>query len=230
MELKYSLKPKRAAEILRALILIELIFCFIYFADFLLGEPIWRIHDWFNLDEEATIPAWFSIIQLFMIGLTAILTAQNERYVPPPSKKGLTLLGLGFIYLSLDEGAVIHEKITYEFHNNPLVPYFDGVHGIWIVVYGSIGIIVLAILARDIWAMIKNFGRESIIFMIGMVIFLAGTAGAETITFFHIDKANPLVYAVEVVLEELLEMSGASIIFYSILLVCIKKAEQKQIH
>jgi hypothetical protein len=59
--------------------------------------------------------------------------------------------------------------------------------------------------------------------MIGMVLYLAGTGGSETITYFYIDKTNPLVYAVEVIIEEFLEMLGASILFYSVLLVSIKK-------
>ena len=61
--------------------------------------------------------------------------------------------------------------------------------------------------------------------MIGMIIFLAGTGGSETITYFYIDKTNPWIYAMEVVLEEFLEMLGASILFYSVMLACIKKTE-----
>jgi len=225
MDLKYSFTTQRATKTFIWLIIIELIFCAIYFTDFLLNEPNWRIHELFNLDEEANIPAWFSTIQLFMIGLIAVLTAQSQHYKSPPSKRGLTIFGLGFMYLSLDEGAVIHEKLTYEFHNHPWVPYFDGVHGIWIVVYGCIGIIVLLLLRRDIWAICKTLRREAVIFMVGMVIFLAGTGGSEAITYFYIDKTNPLVYAIEVVLEEFLEMLGASLLFYSVLLASIKKTE-----
>jgi len=195
--------------------------------DFLLGEPFWRIHELFDLDSETSIPTWFSIIQLFMIGLIALLVAFSQTATPPPSKWGLTLFGLGFIYLSMDEGSVIHEKLTYEFYNNPLVPYFHGTHGIWIVVYGCIGIIVLLILHRDIFAVCKHFRKEALIFIGGMIIFLAGTAGSETITYFYVDKTNPFVYTVEVILEEFLEMVGASVLLYSVMLLAIKKLEHK---
>lgn len=158
--------------------------------DFLLGEPAWRIHELFDLDSETSIPTWFSVIQLFMIGLIPLLIAFSQTTVPPPSKGGLTLFGLGFIYLSMDEGSVIHEKLTYVFYNNPLVPYFHGTHGIWIVVYGCIGIIVLLILYKDIFAMCKYFRTEALIFIVGMIIFLAGAGGAETITFFTSIKAT----------------------------------------
>jgi len=199
----------------------------VYFGDFLLGEPLWRIHDLFNLDSEASIPTWFSIIQLFMIGFIALLVAYNQKATAPPSKRGLILFGLGFIYLSMDEGSVIHEKLTYIFYHNPLVPYFHGTHGIWIVVYGCIGIIVLLILHRDIFAVYKYFNKEALIFTGGMIVFLAGTAGSETITFFYIDKSNPFIYTVEVILEEFLEMAGASVLLYSVSLLAIKKCELK---
>jgi hypothetical protein len=225
MELKYPFTFKHATKIFIGLIIVELFFCAVYFTDFLLNEPNWRIHEWFNLDEEANIPSWFSTIQLFMIGLIAIATAQSEHYRRPPSKWGLTLFGLGFIYLSLDEGAALHEKFTYEFHNHPWVPYFDGVHGIWIVIYMGVAIVTLSILGRDLWAIFKTLRREALIFTVGMIIFLAGAGGSETITYFFIDKTNPMVYAIEVVLEEFLEMFGASILFYSVLLACIKKTE-----
>lgn len=225
MELKYSLTPKHAAQILIWLIIIELVFCLVYFIDFLSVEPNWRIHEWFNLDEEANIPTWFSIIQLFMVGLIAIATAQSEHYRRPPSKWGLTLFGFGFIYLSLDEGAVFHEKFTYEFHNHPWVPYFDGVHGIWITIYMGVAIVVLLILGRDLWAICRTLPRESLIFSLGMVLFLAGTGGSETITYFYIDKSNIWIYTMEVMIEEFLEMIGASILFYSVLCASIKKTE-----
>ena len=164
---------------------------------------------------------------LFRSGLIPLLVAFSRTATPPPSRRGLVFFGLGFIYLSMDEGSSIHEKLTLVFHNNPLVPYFEGVHGIWIVVYGCIGIIVLLILSRDIFAVCKYYRKEALIFFGGMIVYLAGAGGAETITYFYIDKSNPFVYTIEVILEEFLEMSGASILLYSVLLLAIKKLEQK---
>jgi len=226
--LQFSIQSRDATRAFLALIIVEILFCLVYFGDFLLGEPIWRIHELFDLDSEASIPTWFSIIQLFMIGFIALLVAYNKKTTPPPSKGGLTLFGLGFIYLSMDEGAAIHEKLTYEFYNNPLVPYFHGAHGIWIVVYGCIGIIVLIVLHRDIFAVCKHFRKEALIFIGGMIMFLAGTAGSETVTFFYVDKSNPFVYTIEVILEEFLEMAGASILLYSVSLLAMKKCEHKK--
>lgn len=228
INIQLSVTNQTLKKMLKALICFEALLVAVYLGDFLLGEPFWRIHELFDLDSEISIPTWFSIIQLFMIGLIALLVANNTKTTPPPSKKGLTIFGLGFLYLSMDEGSAIHEKLTHEFHNNPLVPYFDGTHGIWIVVYGVIGIIILALLFKDILAAFKHYKKETFIFVIGMIVYLAGTAGSETITYFYVDKGNPLVYAIEVCLEEFLEMVGASVLLYSVSLFAIKKLEHNQ--
>jgi len=224
IDLQYQIKIQDAGKILRALVLSELLFIVIYFTDFSFGHPVWRISELFDLDSDSSIPTWFAIIQLFMIGFITLLVAFSQKTTPPPSKKGLIIFGLGFIYLSLDEGSSIHEKITHEFYNNPLVPYFHGKHGIWIVVYGIIAIIITLILIKDIIAVCKSFSREALIFALGMIIYLTGAAGGETITFFYIDKTNPFVYCSEVIIEEFLELSGASVLLYSVLLMAIKKS------
>jgi len=223
LNLRLPITFQLAKRVFVSLIAIEIVFAAIFAGDYFLGSPSWRIHEYFNLDLEANIPAWFSSLQLFMIGFIALLTAWNQNCTTPPSRRGLTIFGLGFVFLSADEAALIHEKLTYEFHNNPLVPYFDGVYGVWIVVYGFIGLIALAMLARDIIALFKSYPKECFIFVLGMIIFLAGAAGGETITFFHLDMSDPLVHMIEVMVEEFLEMSGASTLLYSVLRLAIIK-------
>jgi len=223
MRLEFNITSKDATRFFIRLLFVEIILVMIYFTDFVCSSPNPRIHELFNLDKEANIPTWFSLIQLFLIGLIALMTAFNKKYSAPPSRRGLKLFGLGFIYLSLDEGAVLHEKMTYEFHNHPLVPYFDGVHGIWITVYMGVALLVLSLIYRDLWAIFNTYRREAVIFIFGLLVYLAGAGGAETITYFYIDKSNPLIYAYEVCLEEFLEMAGASILFYSVLLTAVKK-------
>jgi len=217
---------KDANKTLAVLISLEVLFCIIYLADFLLGQPSWWIHDLFDLDGETNIPAWFSTIQLFIIGYMILLIGCHDNHHPPPSKVGTNLIGLGFIFLSMDEASSIHEKLTWVFYNNPMVPYFDGRHGVWIVVYGCIAIILILFLHKDIWAVWKAFRLESLIFILGMFIYLFGSAGMETLTFFYLDEKNPLLYTFEVVIEEFLEMSGASILLYSVLLLAIKKSNK----
>ena len=214
---------KDCAHILIALIIVELLLAAIYMTDFLLKHPSWWIQQLFDLDRESNIPAWFSTIQLFLIGFTFIYAGNASQFKNPPSKAGTMIFGFGFIFLSLDEGAMIHEKLTWVFEDNPFVPYFDGRHGVWIVVYGVIGIILTLFLLKDLRRMWQTFRRETAIFVSGVFVYLVGAAGMETLTYFFLDKGVPLHYAIEVTVEEFTEMIGASIILYSVLSLTLRK-------
>jgi hypothetical protein len=226
MRLDYPLKPVHAIRLLLVLLCIEVVFVVLNLVDFQIGYSSVKFHRLISLDLEANIPTWFSSVQLLCIGVIPLSLALSRDFKAPPSKNGLILFGLGFVYLSLDEAASLHEKMTYTFHNNPLVPYFDGVHGIWITVYMVVMIVMLILLWKDLIAIAKRFPKESWLFTCGMILYLAGSAGAETVTFFYIDKSNPVIYFLEVLCEESLEMVGASVLLTSVLLAAIKKSEQ----
>jgi len=69
----------------------------------------------FNIDAEANIPTWFSTILLFMISLTAFFIYRlGSGQLEVRSRWHKIWLGLGILYLflSLDEGAQIHELIN----------------------------------------------------------------------------------------------------------------------
>jgi len=223
MNITIPLKTGHIPKIILSLIAIEILFSGIYLMDYLSGHPYWQLCELFDLDREFTIPAWFSTIQLFMIGLIALAIRGQKNYTVPPSIAAMTVFSLGFIYLSIDEASAIHEKLTYAFYNNSYVPYFNGTHGIWIVVYGALAILLIAIFHKDIIAVWKFYRRESMLFIVGMIIYLAGAGGAETITYFQIDKSNPIVYTIEVIAEEFLEMSGVTLLLGSILMLAVKK-------
>ncbi len=223
LNFSFSFTSKTALKLLFILIGIEVLFCSIFLIDFLLDHPSWRIHELFDLDNEANIPTWFSTLQLALTGLFTLCIGFNQNYAKPPSKASIITLGIGFLYLSMDEAASIHEKITLIFHNNPWVPYFDGVHGIWIVVYGCTAILLSLIFHRDIFRFFKYFPKIAIIFLLAMLTYLAGAGGAETITYFYIDRNNPFAYIFEVITEEFLEMLGVSILLYSMALLALKK-------
>jgi len=223
MNLTIPLKSGYILKIIFSLIAIELLFVGIYLIDYLSAHPYWQLCELFDLDREFTIPAWFSTIQLFILGLIALAMCSQNNYSLPPSKTAMTVFGLGFVFLSIDEASAIHEKLTYAFYNNPYVPYFNGTHGIWIVIYGALAILLILLFHKDIIAVWKTYRRESLLFIFGMIVFLAGAGGAETITFFQIDKSDPIIYTIEVIAEEFLEMSGVTLVLGSVLMLAVKK-------
>jgi len=52
----------------------------------------------FDLDGESSIPAWFSSVQFFLIGLVLLLKSRQPDPDHPPSAIFLRLVNAGFIF------------------------------------------------------------------------------------------------------------------------------------
>lgn len=213
---------KDANRLLFALILFELCLTLIFVLDTLLEMP-YSIHKLFNLDAEATIPAWFSSVQLFLIGILFLFSgnwSQGHRIVTP---RFLVLVGIGFIFLSMDEAAEFHEKITATLKHIEWVPRFKGNHGIWIPVYLSITMVLAVIGSRTINSMLKAFPRQVLIIFSGLMVLLIGAVGMEIISYWYLQDESSFLYKVEVALEEFFEMAGVSIVLYGTILCALRE-------
>jgi len=218
----FKFTVKDANRLLFALIFFEICLILIFALDVLSQIPL-PIHKLFNLDGEATIPAWFSSIQLFLIGVLFLFSGnwpQKHRIVTPG---WLLLIGMGFIFLSADEAAQIHEKVTSFLKHVEWMPRFKGNHGIWIPVYFSIAV-VLAVLGRHtINSALKAYPRQAIIILSGFAVLLIGAVGMEIISYWYLRGTEySFLYKVEVALEEFFEMAGASIILYGTILCALR--------
>jgi len=219
MGLHFYFTPRDAKHLLFGLILIEIFLVAIFVADTLLGQPKWTIHVLFDLDGEGNIPAWFSSVQLFLIGLVFFLKGRQSDPDYRPSSLFFLIVGAGFIFLSVDEAAAIHEKITHVLTPIAWVPRFKGDHGVWVFIYILVGVSLCFATYRDLMAMWKRYRSATSILAVGMGLFLIGVIGLEIVSFeFLRSGSTPLLYQAEVALEELLEMSGESIMLYGTLL------------
>jgi len=219
MGLHLYFTPRDAKYLLFGLILVEILLVAIFVADALLGQPIWTIHVLFHLDGEGNIPAWFSSVQLFLIGLVFVLKGRQSNLDYRPSSLFCLIVGAGFIFLSVDEVAAIHEKITHVLTAIAWVPRFKGDHGVWIFIYILVGASLCFATYRDLMAMWKRWRSATSFLAVGMGFFVIGAVGLEIISFqFLRSGSTPSLYQVEVALEELLEMSGESIMLYGALL------------
>ena len=213
-----------AKKLLVGLIAIEILFVLIFVTDSLLGLP-GTVHRHFSLDLEANIPSWFSSIQLFLIGLLMSLVSRqrNVRYPPPVF---LLIIGLGFIFLSMDEAAQVHERLTRILTGlGWTLALFKGGHGGWILPYFIIGSVLCLLGFRNFVTMWNCFRRETFIVTMGMGMLLFGAMGLEIASYqFLRSGTTPLLYQGEVALEEFFEMSGASVILYGTILLAHNRA------
>lgn len=228
MELRCDYTIRDVNKLIAGLIVFELCLVLIFAADTLLDSPIGIIHRLFDLDAEGNIPAWFSSIQLFLIGLIFLIKGYRPDPDRAPSPLFFLMVGAGFVFLSADEAASIHEKITYVLKNFEWVPRFRGNHGIWIFFYPLIGLILLCATFREIVALCNRYRRATFIIATGIGIFLLGAVGLEIVRYQHIDQsATPLLYKVEVACEEFLEMFGASVMLYGAMLLPVQHLEER---
>ncbi|MGH7844429.1 MAG: hypothetical protein ACREQW_04560 [Candidatus Binatia bacterium] len=175
-----------------------------------------------DVDRETSIPTWFSSLQLFAVGLLLILIARSAKQL----KAYLFLLGLGFMFLSMDETAAVHEKITdsaRRLNLEWLLPLtFTGNHGAWIIPYIVIGLALVLVGYRPLFLIWSNFRREAMFVAIGMALFGIGGIGLEILSFYFESASPDKAYLWAVAGEEFFEMAGVSVVLYAFMLLGVK--------
>ena len=109
----------------------------------------WQLHRMFYLDRECNIPTWFSS---FLLGLTALAAyGCSKSSLAKQQKRSWFIIAIGFIFLSCDEVATLHESMG-DMVGRRFVSHFFGpqyVHNMeawWSVVLGPLvlaGLIIL---------------------------------------------------------------------------------------
>lgn len=215
----YLFSAKSANRLLFILIAIEIFFAVVFLTFSFLGDPLWIIDRLFNLNGEKNLPALFSSIQLFSVGIILLVIARQPRKLLLPSTIFLSILGAGFIFLSIDEAFSIHESITRMLKHIDWIPRFKGDHGIWIPLYLSLIPIFLSIFYKNFFAMWNQSKKETILVTSGLGLFLLGAVGMEVIGYQFLTTANtPILYILEIAIEEFLEMFGISLVLYGVIL------------
>lgn len=223
MKIHFDLTVRDLNKLFFGLILVELLLVTGYVLNVLWGNPSWIVTRLVDLDDEGTIATWFSSMQLFIVGLLFFFKSRHANAVELPSATFFCILGLGFIFLSVDEAAAIHEKINIVLKQAVLMPRFKGDHGIWIYVYVLLAGIFLSLTLRNFIALWKHSRRIAFIMAIGLLTFVTGAVLLEIIgyQFLRNDMAS-WRYVTEVALEEFLEMLGISIVLYGVLLLLME--------
>lgn len=130
-----------------------------------------------------------------------------------------------FFLLSADEATSIHEKITRELKHVEWMPRFKGDHGIWITVYTLIGVILFLANLRALAAMWTRYKRPCLIIATGMAILVLGAVGLEVVGYqFLRNGSTPVLYSIEVGVEEFFEMFGASVTLYGALSMSLNRS------
>jgi len=164
----------------------------------------WVIRQLFDVDEENNIPTWFSSANLMLAGALTLMLATGKWQQRDRWRTHWMALGWGFLLLSLDEMAGLHESLNVVTEAS------------W-AVYALPVILVLAIVFCRFLYFLPV--RTASLFVLSGLIFLGGAVGVELYTepFLYNDELNTLAYNLWTPVEEGMEMFGVILFQYALL-------------
>jgi hypothetical protein len=187
-----------------------------------------RLRHFFSLNSEANPGAWFSALQLLFCAFLLTLITRSELGHRHPWYWGF--LAAGFYYLSLDEGAQVHELLTPLIHSTTGTAAGIARQG-W-VIPGMIVVALIGLLYLRFLLLLPR--RTAIQFVIGGVIFVLGVIGIEILSSFFKESMAAenascdlrgdcgFGYSLLVALEEGMEMLGITIFANALMRLCLE--------
>lgn len=173
---------------------------------------VFELSNRLDMDDEVSLPTWYSQFLLLVAGLAAILVGRLESQ--RSSKRLWLLIGLVGVVFSIDEVASIHELVLQSAHllyYGEMVPT-AALNAWWL----ALPFIAAGCLAFLWWLYKLLPTRTTILFFIGGLIYMTGAAGFEL---FSNDLAkNTYMYqGVFTGIEESLELIGNIVVIYAIM-------------
>ena len=168
----------------------------------------------FDLNAEQNIPTYFNTLLLVISAALFGIIAAHKRGIKDKFRYHWTFLALLFLYLSVDETAVIHEKLIKPIR--AAIGIGNWFYFAWVVP----AIIVLAVLALAYITFFLHLStRFKILFFTSLFIYFAGAVGGEMLSghFAEILGQRSFAFAVISSLEEAVELGGASLLIFALL-------------
>ncbi|MDN3509774.1 MAG: hypothetical protein QY310_13315 [Candidatus Jettenia sp. CY-1] len=166
----------------------------------------------FDLDKEKNIPTFCSAVALVFCSILLAIIALAKKKM---EKDYFCWLGLAviFLFLSIDEFAVIHERfvipLQHALHTSGIF-YFA-----WVIPYGLALIIFLLAYTRFI---IHLAARTRFLFIIAGLIYITGALISELVSgrYYEVHGESSVTYFIMITIEECLEMTGIVTFIYAL--------------
>ncbi len=172
---------------------------------------VFELSNRLDLDDEISVPTWYSQILLFTIGIGAFLAAylQNRQ----ASRRLWVIIGCLGLLLSIDEAASLHELVLQSLHNMYFLDTFPTVsrNAWWLIT----PLIVLPA-GLLIWQAIKLLPkRTALFFILGGVLAVIGGTIVDAVAVI-VPTTTFLYQGILVGFEEGLELLGSTIVLFAI--------------
>ncbi|MBL8155414.1 MAG: hypothetical protein JNM70_14615 [Anaerolineae bacterium] len=170
--------------------------------------------DLFSVNAEQTIPTWYATLLLFGAAVLLAMIAVAQRQDDDRSWRHWAGLAVIFVYLSMDEGAVIHEIVADGLQNTlNLTGYLT--FG-WQIVAVPLLIVFGLLYARFLW---RLPARTRNLFILAGLIYVGGALIVEAISANQYDRDGGITfpYLAIATIEEMGEMLGATLFIFALL-------------
>jgi hypothetical protein len=175
--LRIPFSEKDARKLLQVLALIGIALAAAYLYHRLFDMPR-QMHKVFlgtlQLHKETSIPSWFLAMQFFVIGALFLLHKNWPKANKLENHWFLTMMGIGFILLSLDSISVLSEY-TMGFLNVDLVKsrFYLDYPALWIPAWGITALALLTIGRPTLKSMIREHPLETRIMLLVSAVYIA---------------------------------------------------------
>ncbi len=163
----------------------------------------WLLRELFDVDEEESIPTWFSSMLLLVTSLTLFLVAALCKQSKDRNAKYWVGLGAGFAFMSADEIAGFHETLNTVIQISWAVP----------------GLVVALIIGGMYLKFLSSLPSATAVrFMMSGAIFVGGAVGVELATepYLYNDALDTMAYNLWTPVEEGMEIGGVILFLASI--------------
>mgnify|MGYP001043064249 CR=1 FL=1 len=167
-----------------------------------------------NTNGEANIPSWYSSSALLAASallflITALKARASDSYL-----MHWKFMAIIFLYLSLDETAVIHEMLS-----KPLqaILHTDGLlYYPWVLVAGFCLVLLFFVYAQFLLHLPANI---RLLFIVSGIIFVFGAIVVESFQAYKhsLGRNSAADFIVPTTIEEFLEMTGIALFIYSLM-------------
>jgi hypothetical protein len=168
----------------------------------------------FDLDREGNIPTLYSAVTLLLsAGLLAVIAMAKKRQ---GKREYLFWAGLAlvFLFLSVDDGAALHENIIRPLRNalnTSGVLYFA-----WVIPYGAFVLTLGLVYFRFLFSLPARI--RSLIILAGLL-YVGGALGFELIGGYwtEVNGQENAAYALITTCEQTLQMTGTLVLIYALM-------------
>lgn len=166
-----------------------------------------------SLDAEGGIAAWYSAVLLATCAGALWTVAHDVDAAGRPWHRYWQALAAGFLYLSVDEAALLHERIGQRVR---MALELEGsLYFSWVVVGIPAVVVVAVVFLRFLRALPR---RTGLAFVVSGALYVGGAVGLEMIGAALVDASGyaTVPYIAVSTLEEVLELAGATLFLVAV--------------